>query len=398
MPELQQIFNQFIESKPIFANRSILSISFTPITIPHREREIETLGRILAPALKGGKPSNVFIYGKTGTGKTLISKYVTDELEKAAKATGKKLKTVYINCKLRHSADTEYRLLAYIIKELGGNVPFTGLPTDKIFSTFYEFVEREEQCLVLIIDEIDSLIKKTGDGVLYSLTRMNQDLKKSKVCIIGITNDLSFIETLDPRVRSSLNEEEIVFPPYNAFQLQEILRQRANIAFPTNSAEPGVIEKCSALAAQEHGDARRALDLLRVAAEIAERRGEPVIKISNVDEAQEKIDTDRVTEAVKMQPRQSQAVLNSLMEAANGKAEAETGDVFEKYINFCSTHHLKPLTHRRISDLIAELELFGIISSKVVSKGRYGRTRVISLSLNDEIKVKVQAILKESFG
>ncbi|MBI4015336.1 MAG: orc1/cdc6 family replication initiation protein [Candidatus Aenigmarchaeota archaeon] len=398
MPELQQIFNQFIESKPIFANRSILSLSFTPITIPHRENEIEGLGRILAPALKGGKPSNVFVYGKTGTGKTLVSKYVTEELEKASKTTNQKLKTVYINCKLRHSADTEYRLLAYIIKELGGDVPFTGLPTDKIFSTFYEFVERESQCLILIIDEIDSLIKKTGDGVLYSLTRMNQDLKKSKICIIGITNDLSFIETLDPRVRSSLNEEEIVFSPYNAFQLQEILRQRANIAFPNSSMEAGVIEKCSGLAAQEHGDARRALDLLRVAAEIAERRGEPVIKISNVDEAQEKIDTDRVTEAVKMQPRQSQAVLNSLMEASAGKKDVETGDVFEKYTNFCSIHHIKPLTHRRISDLIAELELFGIISSKVVSKGRYGRTRVISLSINDEIKVKVQTILKESFG
>src|SRR3989338_3780474 len=141
MPELQQIFNQFIESKPIFANRSILSLSFTPITIPHRENEIESLGRILAHALKGGKPSNVFVYGKTGTGKTLVSRYVTEELEKASKTTDQKLKTVYINCKLRHSADTEYRLLAYIIKELGGDVPFTGLPTDKIFSTFYEFVE-----------------------------------------------------------------------------------------------------------------------------------------------------------------------------------------------------------------------------------------------------------------
>jgi len=393
----ENIFNKFLQTKPLFINRDALTISFTPDSIPHREKQISDLGRILFPALKGGRPSNVFLYGRPGTGKTLVSKFVGSELEKTGQNNGHKIKVLYINCKMKKQADTEYRLLAGLSKELGKEVPFTGLPTEQVYHTFFEVLEKSNQTTIIIIDEIDALIQKTGDEILYNLTRINQELKNSKISIIGITNNLSFIESLDPRVKSSLSEEELIFPPYNALQLQDILRTRASLAFANGSLEPGVIEKCAALAAQEHGDARRALDLLRVAGELAERNFEEKVLIKHVDIAQEKIDIDRVLEIVKAQPKQSQLVLYSIIQLAEKAKEIQTGEVIDIYQNLCIEHGLKSLTQRRVSDLIAELDLFGIITTKIISKGRYGRTRVISLNLSEGIMKKLKNLLCEIF-
>jgi len=393
----ENIFTKFLESKPIFSNREALTISFRPETIPHREKQVNDLGRILTPALKGGRPSNIFLYGRPGTGKTLVSKFVGSELEKIGNDNGHKVKVLYVNCKMKKIADTEYRLLAELSKDLGREVPFTGLPTDQVYHAFFEALENTGKTVILIIDEIDTLVQKTGDEILYNLTRVNQDLKNSKLSIIGITNNLGFIETLDPRVKSSLSEEELIFPPYNALQLQDILKTRSSIAFTPNILEVGVIEKCAALAAQEHGDARRALDLLRVAGELAERKSEEKVTIRHVDEAEEKIDVDRVIETIKAQPKQSQVVLYAIIELAEKDKEIQTGKVFDKYQDICKNQGLKILTTRRVSDLISELDLFSIINTKIISRGRYGRTKVISLSISDTVYNKLKNLLEEIF-
>src|SRR3989338_5592545 len=401
-----QLFSKYLESQPLFSNRTILSASFTPNRIPHREKQIADLGRIVAPALKGGKPSNVFIYGRTGTGKTLVAKMVLDELERASVQTSYKAKTFYINCKMKKVADTEYRVLSHLMSQFGKEVPFTGLPTDQLYSMFFKALDEEERTVILIVDEIDNLVERVGDEILYNITRANHELKKSRLSIIGITNNLAFIENLDPRVRSSLGEEELVFAPYNAVQLQEILKERAYIAFEVGAIADGVIEKCSALAAQEHGDARRALDLLRVAGELAERAGEPSIAENHIDMAQQKLDMDRVTETVRGQPSQSHAVLYSIIKcqekADNQKTWADkrllTGDVFDNYLAVCKAGGMKPLTQRRVSDLIGELDMLGIITAKVISKGRYGRTRDISLAVKEEPLAKIKTLLQERFG
>jgi len=393
----ENIFNKFLQTPPLFVNREALTISFIPEAISHREKQINDLGRILASALKGGRPSNVFLYGRTGTGKTLVSRYVGSELERISQSNGNKIKILYVNCKMKKIADTEYRLLAELSKELGKEVPFTGLPTNQVYHMFFEGLDSCNKTVIIIIDEIDALVQKTGDGILYNLTRINQELKTSKLSIIGITNNLGFIESLDPRVKSSLSEEELIFPPYNALQLQDILRTRSSLAFAPNSLEPGVIEKCAALAAQEHGDARRALDLLRVAGELAERNCEEKVLIKHVDMAQEKIDMDRVLEIAKAQPKQSQIVLYTIIQLAEKSKEIQTGEVIDSYQTVCIEHGLKPLTQRRVSDLIAELDLFGIITTKIISKGRYGRTRVITLNLSDYILKRLKNLLYEIF-
>ena len=392
---LDELFEKYLQRESIFKNKDALSISYEPEKIFHRDEQIETLSRILAPVLRKEKPSNIFIYGLTGTGKTLVTRYVTRQLKRVAEKYVVPLKVLEVNCKMKKVADTEYRLLAYLCSLLGRDVPATGLPTDEVYKTFFSLVENCNSHIILILDEIDALVKKTGDEILYNLTRISSDGHQNNITIIGISNDLSFMDWLDARVRSSLSEEEVIFPPYDANQLKDILEERARIAFNPGKIDEAVISKCAALAAQEHGDARRALDLLRIAGELAERNNDAKVEEKHVDMAEEMLDMDRMVEATKTLPKQSKLVLYSILTLLKTNKMVLTGDVQRFYESVCKEIMTRPLTQRRVSDIIAELDMLGLINAAVISKGRYGRTREISLSVSPSIHEKMLMVLKE---
>ena len=396
---LNNFFNEYLKKESIFVDKSVFQGAYLPETINHRDKEVNYIAKVIAPILRGDKPSNLFVYGKTGTGKTMCLKHIIKNINDVSNSNNLPIKIVYVNCKLKRVADTEYRLLAQLARDFGKEIPTTGLPTDEVYKIFYNAVESEAKPIMLVLDEIDQLIKKTGDGILYNLTRCNEDLKNSHITLIGLSNDMVFIDTLDPRVRSSLSEEELVFPPYNALQIQDILRQRAKKAFKQDALEQGAIEKCAAYSAREHGDARRALELLRVAGELAERDNETKITAKYIDKAEEKIERDRLIDIVATQPKQSQCILYSIIKLSANKREAIfTGGIYDFYKLLCDKTGLRPLTQRRISDVIAELDMLGIINAKIIYKGRYGRTREVSLAIPDSSVSNMDKILEKELG
>jgi len=383
------IFGRLLKSEGLFVNREAMRPTYTPDILPHREREISNLASVLVPALRDETPSNVFIYGKTGTGKTAVTKFVGNELLKKGGETNKKVNFIYINCEV---VDTQYRLLQNIanhfIDDWSERIPFTGWPTDEVYAKLKQMIEKEGGVAVIILDEVDKL---KGDEALYNLSRINSDLKRARVSIVGLSNDLKFTEFLDPRVKSSLGEENMIFPPYDAGELQDILNQRVEIALRPESIDADVVPLCSALAAQEHGDARRALDLLRMSAELAERGKSLKITKKHVRLAQNKIEIDRIIEVVRTLPTQSKLILLALLlqEKHNKKTGTTgaitTGEVYEIYKELCKKTRTDSLTQRRVADLISELDMLGIITARVISKGRYGRTRDIKTSSSEDI-------------
>jgi cell division control protein 6 len=430
--DAQGLFDDLLSGEPIFESKEVLRPSYTPNDLPHRKDQINKMATILVAALRGETPSNILIYGKTGTGKTASAKFVSQELESTSQKYQVPCNVEYINCEV---TDTQYRVLAQLankfiesnrelidervpelrelretadrdptaladtefadvaavddrIEELETDregfeeVPMTGWPTDRVYSVFFDAVDYFERVVVIMLDEIDKLVEKSGDDTLYNLSRMNSQLENSRVSIIGISNDLKFTDFLDPRVKSSLGEEEIVFPPYDANQLRDILQHRADVAFEAGALTDDVIPLCAAFAAQEHGDARRALDLLRTAGELAERDQSSEVDEEHVRKAQDKIELDRVVEVVRTLPTQSKLVLFAIiLLEKNGVHNINTGEVYNIYKRLCGEIDADVLTQRRVTDLISELDMLGIVNAVVVSKGRYGRTKEISLSV-----------------
>jgi len=380
LDELDSIFEAASRAR-LLRNREVLLPDYVPLELPHRSEEIRRLAEVVAPALRGERPNNVFIYGLTGTGKTAVTKYVLRRLQELASQKGAMVQSIYVNVRQR---ETPYKVLADVAEQLGLRVPFTGLSIGELFSRIVKRLSRLEGVYIVVLDEIDFLVRR-GDDVLYDLTRVNEHLQRARVSVIGITNSVRLVDSLDPRVRSSLGEQTLVFSPYNAEQLKDILSQRAAMAFNDGALEEGVIPLCAALAAREHGDARRALDLLRVAAEIAEREGAPKVTEEHVMRARAEIERDKVSDVIRTLPLHSKLVLASVLSATGwGREEATTGDVYSTYRSVVRSLGLEEVTLRRVSGVLGELDMLGIISGRVVSRGRYGKTRVVGLAADPE--------------
>ena len=382
----ENLFDNLLHVKSLFRDRRALGHAFNPQQLPHRRDEISALVNNLVEALRGHAPSNMNLYGRPGSGKTAVTRFVCRDLESKGAAEGCKIRTVEINCR---NIDTKYRVLAEIGNKLAeegdDTIPFTGWPADKVFERVRARMQAREGVHVIVLDEIDHLVRKgtEGDDLLYSLTSLNIGLLDGAFCcVIGISNDLAFTEMLDPRVQSRLAPIDVVFSPYNAAQLEDVLRPRANRGIKNDALDEAVIPLCAALAAKEDGDARRALDLLRISVQQAEQSEVSTVGINHVRQAQNQLEFDQITPTIQNLPLQQKLVLFSIIiNEKNGLSNISTGEVYGTYEMACENAGERPLTSRRVSSLISGLDMAGIITAKTTSRGRHGMSKRINTCL-----------------
>ena len=378
-----EIFKDYKESS-IFKDRNVLSMDWIPSKdlIVHRNKEMRDISFILQPILNNEKPSNAIIYGSSGTGKTLIIRTIINELNSLNKNGD--FEIAYIKCS---EYPTHFNLLLKISMEL--NLGYKGTRKGYYYEKLKEF--SKGRIVVLVLDELDKM--NSPNEPIFNLSRCEN------ISIIGIANNLRLSEQFDSATLSSFRERKILVKKYNATQLKDILRKRAKLAFNEETISDGVIEKCAALSAQENGDARIALDLLKASGDIAEKEDSELITPDHVDKAEELIDVDIINEKVVSLTIQAKAVLASIIKLINnGQKEIQTGDVFAEYEKACLEIGLKQLTQRRISDLINEMDVDGIITTRINYKGRYGRTKDISLSFSPLMMKKIKNTLREDYG
>ncbi|MDR0888064.1 MAG: orc1/cdc6 family replication initiation protein [Candidatus Methanoplasma sp.] len=381
----ESIFTRYIGKRKILVkNKNVLQSSFVPECLPHRSKEIESIVEIIAPSLNKDKPSNILITGKTGTGKTAVLNYIARELKKEDPSE-LNCSYTYVNCEIATNPITIlYNISNQIITEDEKKIPFTGWSTEKVYTTLTSYIDEKNKVYLVVLDEIDFVFKSGGEEIFYYLTTMNEILKNSKVSIIGITNDTKFTELLSPKIKSRLGEEKIIFKSYTSSQLQDILRERSDIAFEPGILKEDVIPYCAAISSKDSGDARKALDLLRTAADMAERNGDSEITIAHIKYARDKIELDAVSEIIKSLPDNFKIVLMSVIKNHENFEKITTGDVFTVYREICNMIGYTILSQRSVSGMISELDMLGLIHTTTKSYGRNGRTKEIELTINSE--------------
>ena len=377
------IFEKILGQDSLFIDRKAFDHAFEPSSLPHRDHEVEALVRNLVDALNGHIPSNMLLYGVPGSGKTVVTRFVLGQLLDKGVEMGQPVQTYEINCR---NVDTKYRVVQTIASQLARRgdtpIPFTGWPTDRVLETLIYRMDRAAGVHIIVLDEIDNLVSRAGDDLLYNLTSLNTVLRNARCCIIGISNDLHFTQQLDPRVSSRLSQEDLVFHPYGALEIQDILNERVETGLRENVLEGGVLELCAALAAQEHGDARRALDLLRISVQKAEQRAQARVDPKHVRLAQSQLEYDQVTPVLKSLPLHQKVVLFAIiLNEENGLRNISTGEVYRTYADACMKIGVEPLTPRRISSLLNELDTLGLIMARNVSKGRGGRSKQVNSAI-----------------
>ena len=361
---------------PIFKDKKPLDHRFLPDKLVHRDEQIRQIAKYWVDVLDNVTPSNVTLYGKTGTGKTAASKFAREQLIEAANNENVFVKIEYIRCT---DYTTEYQVIAELCNRLGRDVPNRGWTKAEVVNAFRELFRTNafgrKLHLIVILDEIDILLEKDGDGILYTLTRTDN------ISVLSISNYLDFKNLINSRVTSSLNDKEIVFPPYGANQLSDILNERAQLSFNDGVLDSDVIPLCSAMAAKEEGDARYALDLLKNAGELAFDEDSEKVTSDHVIRAKDRIEHNKVSEILSTLPLQQQRLLEAILTLTKQGEEITSGKLYEAYSDVSKND---AVTYRRIFDFINDLELLGIISTNTVSRGRgKGRTNIIKLQCDE---------------
>lgn len=370
----------FVKSRQnhIFKDKKPLDHRYLPDKLLHRDEQIRQIAKSWVDVLDNVTPSNVTLYGKTGKGKTAASKFAREQLIEVACNQEVFLRVIYIRCT---DFNTEYQVLAELCNKLGHPVPSRGWTKGEVVKTFRRVFKTisygKKLQLIVILDEIDILLNKDGDGILYTLTRTDN------VSVLCISNYLDFKNLITPRVKSSLIDKEIIFPPYGANQLSDILSERAELSFKEGVIDDDVIPLCSAMAAKEEGDARYALDLLKNAGELAYDEDALHVTSEHVRQAKDRIEHNKVSEIISTLPLQQQRVLEAILILTKRGEEINSGKLYDEYKEISKKD---AVTYRRLFDFVSELEMLGIISTKTISRGRArGRTNIIKLQCDENL-------------
>ena len=382
-------------TETLFEDKSILSEEYRPDVIVERDEEIDAYRTALKDVLFGRNPSNVFIYGKTGVGKTAVTEYILSALqvEVQRRDAADELHVHSRNC----NDDTVYRTVRSLINGIRGDhrdqFPETGLATSHALETLFGEMDDIGGTFLFVLDEIDHL--DDVNTLLYELprARANGHLADARVGVIGISNNYTFRSSLSPKVKDTLMEKEIAFSPYDATELQSILEMRAEKALVDDACEGSAIRLAAAKAAKDTGSARQAIDLLREGGDIAEEVGAGTITDDHIERAAERVQRGRVKNKLRDQTMHGQLILEAIAELeADGQAPVRSKEIQDAYEQITGGWGHDPLTTlKSIQNHLSDLTMLGFLERSEQNRGRAGGAHYqYELTLDPEVVLETR--------
>jgi len=318
---------------------------YIPEDVLDRETEAEQLEQALETT------QNIHVHGPRGTGKTLIVKKQLENLE---------TDTCYISCQKQ---DTQYKVLRKAVNELTSKTVGSGHHTSELQRLLKNQVDVVETTIVL--DELDFLLLNDGDDLLYFLSRMEADL--GLVLITANHEDLS--DQLEERTFSTLQPRRIGFEPYSGELIYEILADRARKSLKTRSLR----REALTYIASATQNLKIALTWLRVSA----KQAEDTITETLVKDVKTEAFQNHIKHQLQGFTRHHELLYQTIKELDKEQEAIQTGEVYKRYQIVCQAYNEDPLTDRRISDYLKQIEQTGLIQSQYHYGGQKGKTREI---------------------
>jgi len=358
-----------------------------------RDLDIRSISNHFAPVFRKGHPSHLDVFGKTGTGKTITLLWFLAQLEQLCRIKNISFRHVHLDLSCPMPCFQALNKLGCMIEatpEYG-----RGVSLEKLMTRIEAKLRDYGGYLVIFIDEADNVRTDFNTFYQFLVKRLPQRIA-GKLILIFVSNRLNWVDNLDPRVKSCLKMRELIFNPYDAESLKNILSIRLEKALRVDRIDAGVVDKIAALSSRHHGDARKAVNLLTRSAYLAERLGQRVT-LDLVDSAHAEIERDKYLDMVRTSPPQLQAGLYAALTGRGRSGPFRTGDAYAVYRHFCEEVDMEPNTQRAFSDTLYELDMYGLIRARTISRGRYGRAKEIHISLDPKLKARLLHEIRRNF-
>lgn len=378
---------------PIYKDRDVLHALVPQTGLLHRTEQKNSLILELAPILMNSAVSCVFVYGNPGTGKTAVITELTSQLEEEADKRKVKLIKSYVNCSENR---TETTILVDVLSQInpGKTYPRVGWTRSKAVSEFIKITEELKTNIIIVLDEVDYALKESGDDIIYRLSRIN-DKAGSKVSTILISNDVRVADYIKPRTQSTLGRVRVVFSPYTAEELQDILKDRIKNAFNKDIVSDQVVQKIAEIEASRGGDARKALELIDSCAKIAIARNLNKITLDFVDEADRSLEKDTIFNIVGGLAKHQKLLYLAMIQS--NKTELDGGRVYRMYVEVCEKQNVSPLSIRRVRTFLVNFSELGLIKSEVTwLRSLRKKSRAINLNIDEATRKKLRKVLRDT--
>jgi cell division control protein 6 len=376
---MRDVIEDTLRGPSVFKDESKLDFDFVPEELPHREDEFKQLSLAMRSVLEDRAPQTMLVRGPVGTGKTVLTKRFGEDFERAAKDRDVNLATVHVNCRRRSTTSSA---LLQVITHFDPAFPDRGFSTTEMLEQLTKQLERRNTHLIVVLDEVDVLLKRDGSDLIYHLTRFNEEgtLDPYSVSLILVSQEDVRLY-MDEGTRSTFKQTNTIrLDPYDEEELASILGQRVDMAFRPNAVQGEVVDLCADMAAEEDGDARFALEILHKAGKAADERGADGLVPEHVRAAKAHLHPVLIDERLAEIDEQRALVLLALARVLErGGAYAKTGDVESAYEAACEEFDARPRGHTQFWTYIQDLDALGLLDAKRSGKGVVGTTTLMSL-------------------